>query len=262
MRASAERSGALRRRRARRGAPSGLLAAGARHRRPAAAAAAHERAPPRSTTLPASSPLASSDWSKFTTRWALPSSREPSTIRRRRVLLLEAVGEVEQRRRRRATSIDDHVHVAAAFTLSVDVGAPARPPAPLLRLLAERARARRAARPPRARARAEANASPEVTASIRRAPEPTEPSVRIANGADLGRRADVGAAAELAREAVDLDDADDVAVLLAEEHHRAELARLVDRRHERRAPGGSRRPSRSRARSTSLALLGVSACRA
>ena len=41
------------------------------------------------------------------------------------------------------------------------------------------------------------------------------------------------AAAELAREAVDLDDAHLVAVLLAEEHHRAELARLLDRRHER-----------------------------
>ena len=41
------------------------------------------------------------------------------------------------------------------------------------------------------------------------------------------------AAAELAGEAVHLDDAHDVAVLLAEEHHRAELARLVDRRQER-----------------------------
>ena len=40
------------------------------------------------------------------------------------------------------------------------------------------------------------------------------------------------AAAELAREAVDLDDAHDLAVLLAEEHLRAELARLVDRRLE------------------------------
>ena len=42
----------------------------------------------------------------------------------------------------------------------------------------------------------------------------------------------MGAAAELARDALDLDDADDVAVLLAEQHHRAELARLLDRRLE------------------------------
>src|SRR4051795_10156561 len=51
--------------------------------------------------------------------------------------------------------------------------------------------------------------------------------------ADLGGRADVRAAAELAREAVDLDDADLVAVLLPEQRHRAELARLLDRRDER-----------------------------
>ncbi len=47
---------------------------------------------------------------------------------------------------------------------------------------------------------------------------------------DLGRRADVRPAAELDRPAADVDDAHDVAVLLAEEHHRAELPRLVDRR--------------------------------
>ena len=40
------------------------------------------------------------------------------------------------------------------------------------------------------------------------------------------------AAAELARDAFDLDDADDVAVLLTEQHHRPELARLVDGRLE------------------------------
>ena len=47
---------------------------------------------------------------------------------------------------------------------------------------------------------------------------------------DLRGRAHVRAAAELDRPAADVDDAHDVAVLLAEEHHRAELARLVDRR--------------------------------
>src|SRR6185437_4549522 len=50
---------------------------------------------------------------------------------------------------------------------------------------------------------------------------------------DLGCRTDVRATAELPRVAVDLDDPDLVAVLLAEEHHGAELARFLDRRHER-----------------------------
>ena len=50
--------------------------------------------------------------------------------------------------------------------------------------------------------------------------------------ADLRGRADVRTAAELAGEAVDLDHAHDVAVLLAEQHLGAELARLVDRRLE------------------------------
>ena len=40
------------------------------------------------------------------------------------------------------------------------------------------------------------------------------------------------AAAELDRPAVDVDDAYDVPVLLAEEHHRAEIARLRQRRLE------------------------------
>src|SRR5581483_11058481 len=48
--------------------------------------------------------------------------------------------------------------------------------------------------------------------------------------ADLRRRADVGAAAQLHRPAADVDDAHDVAVLLAEQHHRSELPRLGDRR--------------------------------
>ena len=51
--------------------------------------------------------------------------------------------------------------------------------------------------------------------------------------ADLGRRPHVGAAAELARDALDLDHAHLVAVLLAEQHHRAEVPCLVDRHDER-----------------------------
>src|SRR5207248_9679551 len=45
--------------------------------------------------------------------------------------------------------------------------------------------------------------------------------------ADLRGRAHMGPAAKLARVAVDLDDANDVAVLFAEQHLRAELARLL-----------------------------------
>ena len=44
---------------------------------------------------------------------------------------------------------------------------------------------------------------------------------------DLGGAGDVGAAAELARDALDLDDADPVAVLLAEQRHRAEALGLA-----------------------------------
>ncbi len=50
--------------------------------------------------------------------------------------------------------------------------------------------------------------------------------------ADLGRRTHMRAAAQLARHALDLDHPDDVAVLLPEQHHGAELPRLVDRRLE------------------------------
>jgi hypothetical protein len=42
----------------------------------------------------------------------------------------------------------------------------------------------------------------------------------------------VGAAAELARVTVDLDDPHLFAVLLPEQHHRAEVASFLDRRHE------------------------------
>ena len=49
---------------------------------------------------------------------------------------------------------------------------------------------------------------------------------------DLGRRPHVGPATELAGEAVDLDHAHDVAVLLAEQHLGTELPRLVNRRLE------------------------------
>src|SRR6185437_5906384 len=51
-------------------------------------------------------------------------------------------------------------------------------------------------------------------------------------GADLRGRTDVCPAAELPREAIDLDDAHVIAVPLPEEHHRAQLARFFGRRRE------------------------------
>ena len=50
--------------------------------------------------------------------------------------------------------------------------------------------------------------------------------------ADVAGALHVRAAAQLAARA-DVEDADLVAVLLAEQHHRAELLRLVDRHHAR-----------------------------
>ena len=57
--------------------------------------------------------------------------------------------------------------------------------------------------------------------------------------ADLGGVGDVGAAAELARDLLDLDHPDPVAVLLAEQRHRAERARPRRAPSPARAPGGS-----------------------
>ncbi len=89
----------------------------------------------------------------------------------------------------------------------------------------------------RARAWSSAYASPDVTASIRRTPEPTEPSERIANG-PISAVVRTWQPPHSSREnasspAPHLDHADDVAVLLAEERHRAQALRLVDRRQER-----------------------------
>ena len=91
----------------------------------------------------------------------------------------------------------------------------------------------RSSRPRAARSCSSAHASPEVTASIRRTPEPTEPSERIANGPISAVERTCVPPQSSRENAVDLDHAHEVAVLLAEEHHRAELPRLVDRRRER-----------------------------
>ena len=68
---------------------------------------------------------------------------------------------------------------------------------------------------------------------MRRVPEADRALGRDHERPDLRGPAHVRPAAELARVARDLDDAHLVAVLLAEQHHRAELLRLLDRRHER-----------------------------
>ena len=72
-----------------------------------------------------------------------------------------------------------------------------------------------------------------MTASIRRTPEPTEPSERIANG-PISAVERTWVPPQSSREKPWISTTrTTVAVLLAEEHHRAELARLLDRRQER-----------------------------
>ena len=85
----------------------------------------------------------------------------------------------------------------------------------------------------RERASSSAKASPEVTASIRRGPP--RPTTRRGSRTARSRRSSARASRRTTRceKPWNLDYAHLVAVLLTEEHHRAELARLVDRRHER-----------------------------
>ena len=72
-----------------------------------------------------------------------------------------------------------------------------------------------------------------MTASIRRAPEPTEPSERITNG-PISAVERTCVPPQSSREKPSTSTTRTiVAVLLAEEHLRAELPRLVDRRLER-----------------------------
>ena len=132
----------------------------------------------------------------------MPFSREPSTTAAGALPLLEAVGEVEQLVGRRAASTAITITLTPPTTSisgSTSARAAAASAAGFLRLAAHLARARRAASSSsRGAPCSTAQASPEVTASIRRAPEPTEPSLSDHERADLGRRADVRAAAELA----------------------------------------------------------------
>ena len=153
---------------------------------------------------------------------------------RRRMLLFQPVGELEHVVRGRLAELhDDHLHPAGLVSpLREDLGTPLVSGLRFASLRACPSSDRRAAASS-ACARRYAKASPEVTASMRRTPEPTDAFGDDRERPDLRGRAHVGAAAELAREAGDFDHADDLAVLLPEEHHRTELPRLLDRRQER-----------------------------
>ena len=74
---------------------------------------------------------------------------------------------------------------------------------------------------------------------------------------DLGGVGDVGAAAELARDVLDLDHPHPVAVLLAEQRHRAELLGLVARHLHRADRAGSALIHSLTRSSTSRASLGA-----
>ena len=72
-----------------------------------------------------------------------------------------------------------------------------------------------------------------TSASTRRTPEPIDASCRIFTRPSWPERGHVRAAAQLPRVVADLDDPDPLAVLLAEQRHRAEPARLGLRGDER-----------------------------
>ena len=149
------------------------------------------------------------------------------------------------------TGTSAHGCTACAASASMSTVAPCRPPRRAWRLLSACARPRAAqrgdaplgrgaqrarSRAARGRARAAARSRPApVSASMRRTLAALEVSLRITNDADLGGGAHVRAAAQLARvvAVADLHHAHDLAVLLAEQRHRAEAPRLLERRRDR-----------------------------
>ena len=223
--------------------------------RPPAWAMSSRPPPPPPTTAAASRtslaaerprPTAASETSE--TSATLSPSPPPSSERRgaaeRR---LDPVGEVEQLLLAGQLRRGDHDLDAADIrrrgdqALGLLAERPAAVPAPLRRPPRAAARPRgghrragpagcRAARPAsrscRSRSRNQSIAAGPVIASIRRTLAALEPSEDDLEDADLGRVGDVGAAAELARDAVDLDHPHPLAVFLAEQGHRAELLGL------------------------------------
>ena len=195
------------------------------------------------TTSPAEIRFATPS-SKFATRCTVPFSRVAEHDRGRRAPLLEAVGEVEQRvGAEPGTSITiTFVPSTTATSGSTSAGAASAPSASSPRAAPARARPRRVEL-----ARAAVQERPRLARRDRLDPPRAGADGGLAEDherADLGRRADVRAAAELAREAVDLDH--------------AHLARRTSRRRasSRRAcapprsasrtsaPGSPRTPSR------------------
>ena len=210
-----------------------VLASGAGHRRPASPASADDRRDLADDVAGAN--LLGDRVVEVRDEVHRPVLARAEHDGRRRLPLLEAVGEVEQRVGRQPfDGLGDHGDTADHLDLGLDVGRrrgclAAR----LLRLLAQ---LDELAAQLVELARTALEHRPGLT---RR--DGLDPAGARADGAfaeqheraDLGGRADVRAAAQLGRVAVDLDDAHDLAVLLAEERHRAELPRLGDRRLER-----------------------------
>src|SRR5918994_147243 len=210
--------------------PGGVLAAGARHRGPAAALAADQRGcftnDAGGVDTAALERLVEVDQELGGA--VVP---QPDDHGRRRVLLLQLVRDVE---RIAALHVDhEHRHVAGrGLARDGEVGAAAVAADGPLRLLAQlRKLCPQLLTLP--------GALVQEREGLARG-DRLDPARTRAHGAlrgdherpDLGRRADVCAAAELAREALDLDDANDVSVLLAEQHLRAEPPRLLDRGFE------------------------------
>ena len=239
------RGSAARPRRARRGASLGLLAARARHRRPAAAAAADQRGRLRSRSAALiRAPRASGRSSRPGA--TLPSSRAPSTTAAGACRCLKRSESSSRSSRVAALDLDDDdVDAAASLRRSLRDFRPGASACGFR--LTPCAPSSSSARSSSASSRARAEQRPRLARGHRLDPPRARADRALGEDRerpDLRGRADVRAAAQLARVVLDLDDAHVVAVLLAEERHRAELARLVDASSRTCAPAGSRRPSR------------------
>ena len=183
-------------------------------------------APSSRTSFDASRPFATSDSSKLTTRNARPSSLDATTA----PAAFSCWRSLSERSRSgppfSAVRLDEEHVALAADDLEVGRRLPARLLrllAHLLELVAQRVRLARLLAEVRERLAGGDRLDAARACADRALAEDRERP-------DLRGRADVRAAAQLDRPAADVDDAHDLAVLLAEEHHRAELARLGDRR--------------------------------
>ena len=232
----------------------GVLAAGLGEVRPAAAAAADDRRQllDELAGLDAGQVLASP------TRRARPCRRSRTRARPRRCRGgrgASRTGRAARPSRGRSTRRAMSFTPSTSRVSSSAAPPPAPPPPSAASSSAARPRAPAAWRPPAAAARLDrlvgrrvqraaatrssaarccwtrATAPAPVSASMRRTPAATPLSSVIDEEADVAGRAHVRAAAQLHAEAGHRDDADPVAVLLAEERHRAGRDRLLGRAH-------------------------------